>query len=80
MKRDMLRRIAEYTKDRRNKKIWYRVVTCLAAVVVFCTTYALILPAITMENDGKQIQEQEQHRHRHPLVYERLCEKRIESI
>ena len=55
MKRDMLRRIAEYTKDRRNKKIWYRIVTCLAAVVVFCTTYALILPAITMENDGKQI-------------------------
>ena len=26
-----------------------RIVTCLAAVVVFCTVYALILPAITLE-------------------------------
>lgn len=29
----------------------YRAVTCLAAVVVFCTTYALILPAITLEKE-----------------------------
>lgn len=28
-------------------------VTCLAAVVVFCTVYALILPAITMEQEGQ---------------------------
>ena len=26
-----------------------RIVTCLAAVVVFCTVYALILPAMTLE-------------------------------
>lgn len=31
---------------------WKSVVTALACVVVFCTTYALILPAITMENQA----------------------------
>lgn len=31
--------------------------TCLAAVVVFCTTYALILPAITMEKETCPIPE-----------------------
>ena len=40
---------AKYARKHQRKKRWYRVVTCLAAVVVFCTTYALILPAITLE-------------------------------
>lgn len=34
----------------RNKKRWKRVVKILSMVVVFCTTYALILPAITLES------------------------------
>ena len=38
-----------YTSAHRRKRRWYQVTTCLAAVVVFCTTYALILPAITLE-------------------------------
>ena len=38
-----------YTSAHRRKRRWYRVTTCLAAAVVFCTTYALILPAITLE-------------------------------
>ena len=29
---------------------WHRIVRAMAMVVVFCTTYALILPAITMES------------------------------
>ena len=49
MKPDVLQQAAEYTKTHHQKKRWQKVVTCLAAVVVFCTTYALILPAITME-------------------------------
>ncbi len=49
MKNDTLQQAAKYSKKRQQKKRWYRVLTCLAAVVVFCTTYALILPAITME-------------------------------
>ena len=33
--------------------MWYRIVTTLAVVVVFATTYMLILPAITMENSAQ---------------------------
>lgn len=39
-----------FIKKRRFRKRWYRLLTVLCSVVVFCTTYALILPAITMEN------------------------------
>ena len=49
MRQDAQAIVRKYTKERRNRKRWHRVVTGLAAVVVFCTTYALILPAITME-------------------------------
>lgn len=53
MKDNMLHKAAEYEKAHQRKKRWYRIVTSLAAVVVFCTVYALILPAITME--GKNV-------------------------
>ena len=36
-------------RRRRTQKRWHKVMTVLCALVVFCTTYALILPAITME-------------------------------
>ena len=49
MKHDALQQAAEYTQRRRRRERWQKVVTCLAAVVVFCTTYALILPAIALE-------------------------------
>lgn len=42
-------RIGSYMKRRRGRKIWQRVLSFLICVVVFCTTYALILPAITQE-------------------------------
>ena len=50
MKQDALQGAEKYTKAHQRKKRWYRVVTGLACVVVFCTVYALILPAITLEN------------------------------
>ncbi len=53
MKYEALRKAAEYTKAHRKKRNWLRVVTGLAAVVVFCTVYALILPVITLENTGE---------------------------
>ena len=34
----------------RRKRALKKFVSVMACVVVFCTTYALILPAITMEN------------------------------
>ena len=49
MKYDVLRDAEKYTKVHKRKRLRRRVVTVLAGVVVFCTTYALILPAITLE-------------------------------
>lgn len=57
MKHSALQGAEKYMKAHIRKKRWYRVVTCLACVVVFCTTYALILPAITLENTGCEIPE-----------------------
>lgn len=48
----ILRKKGKFAKKRERKGLWRSVVTCIAAVVVFCTTYALILPAITMETQG----------------------------
>ena len=39
----------KYIKEHRFHKRWHRAVMLLSAVVVCCTVYALILPAITME-------------------------------
>ena len=57
MKQDALQSAEKYTKAHQRKKRWYRVVTSLACVVVFCTVYALILPAITMEKETCEIPE-----------------------
>lgn len=43
--------VQTYAAAHRFLRHWRGAVTCLAAVVVFCTVYALILPAITMEKD-----------------------------
>ena len=49
MRQDVLRNAEKYTKVHKRKRLRHRVVTVLAGVVVFCTTYALILPALTLE-------------------------------
>lgn len=48
----ILRKAGKFARKRERKGLWRSVVTGIAAVVVFCTTYALILPAITMETEG----------------------------
>lgn len=45
------KKAAEFLSNRRKDSRWRKTVTCLAAVVVFVTTYALILPAITMDDE-----------------------------
>ena len=57
MKHNTLKNAEKYTKAHQKKKRWYQVVTVLACVVVFCTVYALILPAITLENSQCEKQE-----------------------
>ena len=48
MQRRLSQKIHNYMQEHLRHKRWRCVVTALACVVVFCTTYALILPAITM--------------------------------
>jgi len=60
MRFDIDREVKERNAKHRRKQRWHKRVSAMAAVVVFCTTYALILPAITME---KRMCELEEHSH-----------------
>lgn len=44
-----------YERRHKRRAVWYRILSILSAVTVFCTTYALILPAITMEDPAPGI-------------------------
>jgi len=48
----LLAKIRKILKDRRTRQLLTRIVSITAAVVVFITTYALVLPAITMESEA----------------------------
>ena len=52
----LLKKIEQILRYQRKWKKWQKVVASLACVVVFITTYALILPAITMDRDEAQSQ------------------------
>ena len=41
---------ADYLAQNHRRRTWKKIISILACIVVFCTTYALILPAITLEN------------------------------
>lgn len=45
----MRKELRKAVESHRKKALWLRAVTCLSAVVVFCTVYALTLPALTQE-------------------------------
>lgn len=49
MRRNFLSEAQKYIAKNRRRRIWKDIVIVLACIVVFCTTYALILPAITVE-------------------------------
>lgn len=77
MKKDALQGAEKYTKAHQRKKRWYRIVTGLACVVVFCTVYALILPAITMEKGACEIPE---HTHSEACYTQVTSATRTESV
>lgn len=56
-----IRIIKEYTEKHKKRSVRQRILIGIAALVVFCTTYAMILPAITME--GKLKCQKEEHIH-----------------
>ena len=51
MKEVFLQEAEKYAKQNHRRRAWRKFVQVMACVVVFCTTYALILPAITMERN-----------------------------
>ncbi|MBQ8610264.1 MAG: VWA domain-containing protein [Oscillospiraceae bacterium] len=52
MKNDLLQKARKLNTGSKIRKRWHRVVSVLAATTVFCTTYMLILPAITMDTEA----------------------------
>lgn len=52
MQKNIMRKAAGYLERARRHRRWLKVESVLWCVVVFCTVYALILPAITMEKSG----------------------------
>lgn len=61
MDNHILSRATKYLSKQRKRARWHKIISILAAIVVFGTTYALILPAITMEKT--LICEEEEHTH-----------------
>ena len=57
----LLARIQKLLRDRRTRRLFTRTVSLTAAIVVFVTTYALVLPAITMETEADCGIEAHQH-------------------
>lgn len=51
MQKELLTVLESYTTKNRRRRGWKKIVQILACCVVFCTTYALILPAITQESN-----------------------------
>ena len=51
MRYDMSTQTEKYAKAHLRKKRWHRLLTALSCIVVFCTVYALIIPAITLSED-----------------------------
>ncbi len=51
MKRVLLHEAIKRNTVRKRGRLWKRVVSTMALLVVFCTVYALVLPAITISDD-----------------------------
>lgn len=77
MKRELLQNAEPFFNKQKRKNKWYRLISVLGCVVVFCVTYALMLPAITQEEEtfcGKQ-----EHSHTEDC-YTKAVSETIEKI
>lgn len=45
-------KMASHIRQRMRESLWARISMVLSVVVVFCTTYVLILPALTLTSDS----------------------------
>ena len=46
--------LENFIKVSKKSRLWRTFVYCLAVIIVFTTTYSLILPAITVEKSGTE--------------------------
>ena len=53
----LLKTIEQIIQFQKNKKSWWKVVRFLECITVFVTTYALILPAISLSQDTARQQD-----------------------
>lgn len=60
MKENLLQMARRLNGSKKKRARWKKGIAVLACAVVFCTTYALILPAITMEKDKSPVCTEEQ--------------------
>lgn len=79
MNNDLQRQTEKIQIKSKKKKIWKRVVSILSCVVVFCTTYALILPAITMEHNVVYCGEEEHTHSEDCYKIQLVCDKTKEG-
>lgn len=63
MEKNIEGRAKVLTEGKQKKKAWQRVLLWLSAITVFCTTYALILPALTMGDDDVVVCGMVNHKH-----------------
>ena len=57
MQKELLPKVEQFAKQNKRRSVWRKFVRAMACVVVFCTTYALILPAITLERETCTLEE-----------------------
>ena len=57
----MNKRVGRYIRRKFHKKRWQQFAFMMACIVVFCTTYALLLPAVTLEKTADCGLEEHQH-------------------
>lgn len=57
LRSDMTHEVDAYTNAHRQKRRWHTVLSVLAAIVVFVTAYALVVPAATMSMDTATLPE-----------------------
>ncbi len=63
MNKDIQNQAEKLNKKHRRKRIWYRILSVPVSLVVFVTTYAMILPAITLESTPDTYCGYEEHAH-----------------
>lgn len=76
MQKKHLQEAEKYAKQNQRRRNWRKIVRVMACVVVFCTTYALILPAITLEKNQCGL---EPHTHRE-TCYEKVLTDTVTSL